>query len=86
MSLWYKWLGRRKCSGFERKVYAASLNAAVYAIWFTRNDAVWNAKVNTPICVFERIKRDVICKINAHIPERMSSVDRAWWDSLCNIV
>ena len=83
---WYKMIGRRKCSGFQRKVYTASLNATLYAIWYTRNDAVWNAKVNNPRNIFEKIRRDVICRIKAHSPDKININDTVWWESLCSSV
>ncbi|KMS97763.1 hypothetical protein BVRB_5g123960 [Beta vulgaris subsp. vulgaris] len=67
-------------------VYCFFFNATVYAIWYARNEAVWNARVKTPACVFDRIKKDVICRINDYVPDRMSSDDKSWWDSLCNAV
>lgn len=72
---WYKMIRRRKGSGFQRKVYAAALNATVYAIWHTRNDAVWNAKVNNPRHVFDKIRIDVICRIKAHSLAKINSKD-----------
>ncbi|XP_048496479.1 uncharacterized protein LOC125495720 [Beta vulgaris subsp. vulgaris] len=84
--IWYKMIGRRKCSGFQRKVYTATLNATVYAIWHTRNDAVWNAKVNNPRHVYDKIRRDVICRIKAYSFTKINSKDSVWWESLCSSV
>ena len=84
--MWYRMIGRRHCSGFQRKVYNATLNATVYAIWHSRNDAVWNAKVNNPKNVFDKIRRDVICRVKAHSDTKLNSKDSTWWENLCSSV
>ncbi|XP_048502717.1 uncharacterized protein LOC125498533 [Beta vulgaris subsp. vulgaris] len=84
--MWYKMIGRRNCSGFRRKVYTTTLNATVYAIWHSRNDAVWNAKVNNPRNVYDKIRRDVICRVKAHSGTKINSKDSVWWENLCSSV
>ena len=73
----------KKCAALPAQPF---LFFPLVVVWCVRNEAVWNAIVKSPACVFARIKRDVICRINAHLPVRLSSDDRSWWDSLCNVL
>uniref|UniRef100_A0A803QGR8 Uncharacterized protein n=1 Tax=Cannabis sativa TaxID=3483 RepID=A0A803QGR8_CANSA len=77
-----RWLGRSKISRFRKNVLAAVLAGLVYNLWKARNLCVWEKKKLNVAEVFERTRSDVLQRVHAIWPKKVSTEDTIWFQSL----
>uniref|UniRef100_A0A803Q8D4 Reverse transcriptase domain-containing protein n=1 Tax=Cannabis sativa TaxID=3483 RepID=A0A803Q8D4_CANSA len=77
-----RWLGRSKLSRFRKNFLAAVLTGLVYNLWKARNLCVWEKKKLTVAEVFERTRSDVLQRVQAIWPKKVSTEDTNWFQSL----
>lgn len=65
-------------SRFRRQVKNAVLCAAVYQIWWARNDALWNSKMDMVAKQVYKIKHTCIDRIYSVLPKKISRSNRMW--------
>lgn len=67
-----------RVSRFKKQVYASSVAAMVYHVWWTRNEAFWKKKVTAVSVVCHRIQLNVIDRCYCNYVKKRSQKDREW--------
>ena len=71
-------IARNRVSRFKKQVYATSVAALVYHVWWTRNEALWNHKVTAASVVSHRIQLNVIDRYYCNYSKKRAQKDREW--------
>ncbi|KAM6587728.1 hypothetical protein CsatA_010333 [Cannabis sativa] len=77
-----RWINRAKISSFKKKVLAAVVAGLVYSIWHTRNDKLWNNRINNVDAIVKKVQLTVKHRIDSLCPKKVSQIDREWYQNL----
>ncbi|XP_062081240.1 uncharacterized protein LOC133786042 [Humulus lupulus] len=79
---WVRRCGHSKC---RRRMYLCPINASVYHIWCSRNDALWNSKSPIVTNVIRTLKREICSRFTFIDTKGISKKDIDWVGQLlCN--
>uniref|UniRef100_A0A803PH97 Reverse transcriptase domain-containing protein n=1 Tax=Cannabis sativa TaxID=3483 RepID=A0A803PH97_CANSA len=65
-----RWINRAKISSFKKKVLAAAVAGLVYSIWHTRNDKIWNNKIDNVDAIVKKNQLTIKHRIDSFCPKK----------------
>ncbi|XP_021854224.1 uncharacterized protein [Spinacia oleracea] len=77
-----RFISHGRLSKFRRQVVFATLAAAVYPVWSSRNSSIWNSSIPTVQNIVVRIKQNVRDRILFVMPKNVSRRDSLWFATL----
>lgn len=71
-------IARSRVSRFKKHVYATSVAAMVYHVWWARNEVFWNQKVIATSVMSHRVQLNVIERAHCSYAKKRAQADRTW--------
>ncbi|KAF4378639.1 hypothetical protein G4B88_031243, partial [Cannabis sativa] len=65
------WINRAKISSFKKKVLAGAVARLVYSIWHTRNEKIWNNKIDNVDAIVKKVQLTVKHRIDSLCPKKI---------------